>query len=165
VLTIFVKHHEAGAKGIAVRYNKFDVENSYPSSRFSCSMLRILELSQYICLNVHNMFAYIRTIPTHMIECVKQVCTCNATRGWRQSGSQYSTIIFILKAIILQAGAPVAYYMHLNTYHGMCTTCLHLFATHHEAGGQMGSHERREDHSTVQQFGFQKFLSFKTVLR
>ena len=100
---IFVKNHEAGAKGIAVRYNKFDVENSYPSSRFSCSMLRILELSQYICLNVHNMFAYIRTIPAHMIECVKKVCTCNATRGWRQSGSQYSTIIFILKAIIPEA--------------------------------------------------------------
>ena len=32
--------------------------------------------------------------------------------GWGQRGSQYSTVILISKTLILQAGAPVAYYVY-----------------------------------------------------
>ena len=37
--------------------------------------------------------------------CKRIAYTCNASRGWGQRGSQYSTIILVLETLILQAGA------------------------------------------------------------
>ena len=73
---------------------------------------------QSLCLNLLSLkpvllyhVMYIGGILIHSIEGVNAYI-CKASRGRGQRGSQYRTIILILKTIILQAGAPVTYYVY-----------------------------------------------------